>query len=861
MKIAPGVCGCGVPDVDSDGDGLLDCEDGCPNDPTKVAPGACGCGVPDTDTDGDGVADCDDGCPDDPSKVTPGDCGCGVADLDTDGDGLADCADECPDDPAKVAPGDCGCGVADTDSDGDGVADCVDGCPNDPSKSVPGACGCGVADADSDGDGVLDCDDGCPNDPNKTEPGACGCGVADQDSDGDGVLDCDDGCPNDPWKTAPGVCGCGVPDEDSDGDGVLDCNDACPDDPNKVLPGACGCGEPDTDTDGDGVPDCLDGCPNDPAKSEPGDCGCGVSDQDSDGDGVADCEDGCPNDPAKTVPGQCGCGEPETPGCTGEVSGWTEFVPVTGSADPADDSRIIYVSSSAGEDIPGYHFYTADQVGGDPFNPTGPVFTYKTIHHALSFMRDGKPDWLLLKRGDEWFPQSSIWLHKSGAGPNAKQIFGAYGQGAHRPRIRGPLNQATFWSNHWSSEVGVRYLAVVGIELTPNDRVGESATGVHWISGGDDVLFEDCLIHRYKDNLIFNPINLDRPLLNLSLRRCVILDSYAIGSHSQGLYAHNVDGLQVIECIFDHNGWNEAVEGAHPTIFNHNIYLSTGCRNVELRDSIVLRASSHGVQMRPGGVQRRNVFALNALASLTGGGDPDPATHTNGVTGVVEYNLILYGRDIGALARGNGITLTNIGESGAIVSRNIVAENRTMPGMPAILLSGSGYGSGVGIRNVHLSENVVINWGEGLHIGASGTTSVVQGNSIENNVFAGGSSGQAAWLIRDDENDDNLYSGNRIFHPNASGQHFRILAQSMNFASWVQASGDSEAEFESQLYPMAGFSLDAYAGSVGVAGGEAGLIDALRGQSRMTWNDLLGSTPILNYFRSRVGLPLLGGEE
>ena len=83
----------------------------------------------------------------------------------------------------------------------------------------------------------------------------------------------------------------------------------------------------------------------------------------------------------------------------------------------------------------------------------------------------------------------------------------------------------------------------------------------------------------------------------------------------------------------------------------------------------------------------------------------------------------------------------------------------------------------------------------------------------------------------------------------------------MNFASWVQASGDSEAELESQLYQMAGFSLDAYAGSVGVAGGEAGLIDALRGQSRMTWNDLLGSTPIINYFRSRVGLPLLGGEE
>ena len=123
---------------DSDGDGCLDgdevvagtdpcdpCEpvppcaalppgiDCCPDDPGKTAPGACGCGVPDTDTDADGVADCLDGCPNDPSKVAPGVCGCGVPDTNTDADGVADCLDGCPNDPAKVAPGVCGCGVAD----------------------------------------------------------------------------------------------------------------------------------------------------------------------------------------------------------------------------------------------------------------------------------------------------------------------------------------------------------------------------------------------------------------------------------------------------------------------------------------------------------------------------------------------------------------------------------------------------------------------------------------------------------------------------------------------------------------------------------------------------------------------------
>lgn len=47
--------------------------DSCPDDPDKTEPGDCGCGVPDTDTDGDGIADCLDQCPDDPDKTEPGD--------------------------------------------------------------------------------------------------------------------------------------------------------------------------------------------------------------------------------------------------------------------------------------------------------------------------------------------------------------------------------------------------------------------------------------------------------------------------------------------------------------------------------------------------------------------------------------------------------------------------------------------------------------------------------------------------------------------------------------------------------------------------------------------------------------------
>ena len=96
-KTEPGICGCGVSDVDSDNDGTPDCNDVCKNDPLKIELGLCGCGSPDIDSDNDGTLDCDDGCEDDPLKTEPGICGCGASDIDSDNNGIPDCQekDEC----------------------------------------------------------------------------------------------------------------------------------------------------------------------------------------------------------------------------------------------------------------------------------------------------------------------------------------------------------------------------------------------------------------------------------------------------------------------------------------------------------------------------------------------------------------------------------------------------------------------------------------------------------------------------------------------------------------------------------------------------------------------------------------------
>jgi len=89
--------------MDSDGDGVTDDLDQCPNTPRGVKVDARGCPL---DSDGDGVPDNLDKCPDTPKGVKVDTQGCP---LDTDGDGVPDYLDECPDTPKGATVNRVGC--------------------------------------------------------------------------------------------------------------------------------------------------------------------------------------------------------------------------------------------------------------------------------------------------------------------------------------------------------------------------------------------------------------------------------------------------------------------------------------------------------------------------------------------------------------------------------------------------------------------------------------------------------------------------------------------------------------------------------------------------------------------------------
>ncbi|TBX71095.1 OmpA family protein [Flavobacterium silvisoli] len=126
---------------DTDGDGIYDKDDACP----EVAGLKQFNGCP--DTDGDGIADKDDACPEiaGPAEFN----GC----PDTDGDGIADKDDACPEVAGLKSLGGC------PDADGDGITDKADKCPDVKGPKENGGCPW----PDRDGDGVLDKDDKCPD--------------------------------------------------------------------------------------------------------------------------------------------------------------------------------------------------------------------------------------------------------------------------------------------------------------------------------------------------------------------------------------------------------------------------------------------------------------------------------------------------------------------------------------------------------------------------------------------------------------------------------------------------------------------------------------------------------------------------
>jgi len=163
---------------DSDGDGVGDDLDQCPNTPEGEMVDATGCASSELDSDGDGVTDDLDLCADTPENAEVDEDGCADFQKDSDGDGVTDDLDLCPDTPANEGVDEEGCGDSQKpDTDEDGVPDYRDLCADTPVNEEVDEDGCADFERDTDEDGVTDDLDRCPDTPAGTSIDAFGCPV------------------------------------------------------------------------------------------------------------------------------------------------------------------------------------------------------------------------------------------------------------------------------------------------------------------------------------------------------------------------------------------------------------------------------------------------------------------------------------------------------------------------------------------------------------------------------------------------------------------------------------------------------------------------------------------------------------
>jgi len=294
-----------------------------------------------------------------------------------------------------------------------------------------------------------------------------------------------------------------------------------------------------------------------------------------------------------------------------EESGWTTY-------DTSEDSKVVFVSASTGND------------NNDGLSPDTPV---ATLTKAAALVRDGYNDFMLLKRGDRWRDEE-LGRFKSGRDASHPLVIASYGESTQRPRIE--VN--THFINHNGKErsfVSLLGLNIISFPKIPGDPAYDGSTGggLRYVGGGSGLLIEDS--HFTYGELVFQSyggLNYD----GIEVRRSIIEKSYHVNTCNQsskyrpsGIYASHVHNLTIEENLLDHNGWNEDVETACSSMYNHNLYLNA--HGLIIKNNLITRASSMGIKMRSDETYGAtdihildNVFTEGEIGISIGGNNHEP---------------------------------------------------------------------------------------------------------------------------------------------------------------------------------------------------------------------------------------------
>ena len=516
-------------------------------------------------------------------------------------------------------------------------------------------------------------------------------------------------------------------------------------------------------------------------------------------------------------------------------AGWTVVT-------PSADSRMVYVSSSAGSDTK-----------NNGLSQAAPV---ATLAKAYSLLRSGYPDWILLNRGDT-FTGGFAFFSDSGRSAQEPMVVTYYGD----PTLARPTVDAgsaiafrTGSSNHDLDVIGINFTSSTHNPTSPSFN-GQGNYGFYDLGGTTDLLLEDDSFSYFINDITFQGYY--APLYNITIRRSEILDAFNTAGHSQGLYADTVTGLTLDQNVFDHDGWNANVPGAQATIYNHDCYLHSSNINVVVTANTFADAASFGLQARSGGIVDNNLF-VNDPYAFSFGLVNGATTTAGGVSGQVIGNVIDGSRPdpsgwgvgsmIGNLAVGGGTT----------IAQNIFTDDTG--GTQAALAFQPGIGvvnptQAVGLNTLIVSNNVVYDWGFGMTMasqyvagtaGQNGLTAVViRNNDFQNDAVTGRiiSHGNV-YDPRFEDWSGNVYSTS----PTAQSQWFNMLGSSMSLTQW-QANIEPTAVAAAVPFLAPNRTVAAYMGSQGMSATLAAFIAGARAQSQTNWNPLYFATTVNSYIQ------------
>lgn len=491
-------------------------------------------------------------------------------------------------------------------------------------------------------------------------------------------------------------------------------------------------------------------------------------------------------------------------------TGWTVL-------DPSKADKIIYVSDSEGNDQTGVIYTPSNSdVFSNPFDSSAAIQPFKTIQQAANQISDnGEAAWILLKRGDTFYSSLPV---KNGLSEDKPFMYSSYGVSNQPPLLKtGDSDAIRFCCNDDISDfraVGISFYAYL---RNPDDSGYQGpirSRGIYLVSTSGatikNILIEGCTFDFYSNNEINDH---DGRVKNITLRRNLITNNYSVDGHSQGLYAGGVDGIELIENIFDHNGWykqsinsNNSKEDGQATIFNHNSYFAT-LHNVLFEGNSFYRPSSIGTKWtaNEGPASTTNVKIINnfyhdcEIGISIGGNEETPPHRFKNIQ--IQGNVI---SDLGKSQQTNrtlgwGIEIKDWDNGICMDNYILTTSNPEVTSVRAIIMSQEN-------RDVTISHNIMHDMnGKSIGIGNMEVSNII----IEKNKISLPARNQDVFISV--ETPYTIFSENQYYHPSENyNDRFKIGSSRVDVQEWSDRLMENNMNFGSFDFPDDSRNMEKY---------------------------------------------------